>query len=93
MRLRRQDLTARTSSEPPSHKFMRANDFMDLSALLRNFVTPNHLLLRRQWGKGPIARCAATTRAQNSEKRKECFAWRSETFRTAVVSHWNPYQR
>ena len=40
MRLRRLGLTAPRSCESPSRKFTRANDFMVLSALLRNLVTP-----------------------------------------------------
>jgi hypothetical protein len=38
--LQRVGLTARISSDSPSHKFMDTNDFMVLSALLRNLAAP-----------------------------------------------------
>jgi hypothetical protein len=97
MRSERPDLTAGTSAEAPSHKFTRANDFTALSALLRNFYAPSardrETLLgverrpSRQPAEQPIAHFASSLDGENSEKRKESFAWRKETFRIFVISH------
>jgi hypothetical protein len=43
-----------------AHKFRRANDFMNLTALLRNFVTPTHLVLRRREAASKDAPGSAT---------------------------------
>jgi hypothetical protein len=98
MRSERADLTARMSGEGPSRRFTRANDFMALSALLRNFYAPSardrealsgaQRRPSRQPAEHPIAHFASSLdEGTNSEKRKECFARRNETFRTFAISH------